>query len=218
MKETVWIKEILRRGTGNMLYRSESTCIVYDTVSRVHMASSSDADEAYDKLNGIELISLCTDNMVLRNRIAAKLGLRRIMDCYDMLYIGDKPIASGNKLSIRNADELGLNLVKANYHDIDEAELDMVNARKELYIGYDAANNAVGFIGKQLEGSIGMLKVLDEYRGNGYGSELEAFMINRALSLGETAYGQVICTNGVSLSLQQKLGLKQLEGKAYWAF
>lgn len=152
MKETVWIKEILRRGTGNMLYRSESTCIVYDTVSRVHMASSSDADEAYDKLNGIELISLCTDNMVLRNRIAAKLGLRRIMDCYDMLYIGDTPIASGNKLSIRNADEFGLNLVKANYHDIDEAELDMVNARKELYIGYDAANNAVGFIGKQLEG------------------------------------------------------------------
>lgn len=218
MKETVWIKEILRRGTGNMLYRSESTCIVYDTVSRVHMASSSDADEAYDKLNGIELISLCTDNMVLRNRIAAKLGLRRIMDCYDMLYIGDTPIASGNKLSIRNADEFGLNLVKANYHDIDEAELDMVNARKELYIGYDAANNAVGFIGKQLEGSIGMLKVLDEYRGNGYGSELEAFMINRALYLGETAYGQVICTNGVSLSLQQKLGLKQLEGKAYWAF
>ena len=201
MKETVWIKEILRRGTGNMLYRSESTCIVYDTVSRVHMASSSDADEAYDKLNGIELISLCTDNMVLRNRIAAKLGLRRIMDCYDMLYIGDTPIASGNKLSIRNADEFGLNLVKANYHDIDEAELDMVNARKELYIGYDAANNAVGFIGKQLEGSIGMLKVLDEYRGNGYGSELEAFMINRALYLGETAYGQVICTNGVSLSL-----------------
>ena len=218
MKETVWIKEILRRGTGNMLYRSESTCIVYDTVSRVHMASSNDADEAYDKLNGIELISLCTDNMVLRNRIAAKLGLRRIMDCYDMLYIGDTPIASGNKLSIRNADEFGLNLVKANYHDIDEAELDMVNARKELYIGYDAANNAVGFIGKQLEGSIGMLKVLDEYRGNGYGSELEAFMINRALYLGETAYGQVICTNGVSLSLQQKLGLKQLEGKAYWAF
>ena len=218
MKETVWIKEILSRGTGNMLYRSESTCIVYDTVSRVHMASSSDADEAYDKLNGIELISLCTDNMVLRNRIAAKLGLRRIMDCYDMLYIGDTPIASGNKLSIRNADEFGLNLVKANYHDIDEAELDMVNARKELYIGYDAANNAVGFIGKQLEGSIGMLKVLDEYRGNGYGSELEAFMINRALYLGETAYGQVICTNGVSLSLQQKLGLKQLEGKAYWAF
>ena len=218
MKETVWIKEILKRGTGNMLYRSESTCIVYDTVSRVHMASSSDADEAYDKLNGIELISLCTDNMVLRNRIAAKLGLRRIMDCYDMLYIGDTPIASGNKLSIRNADEFGLNLVKANYHDIDEAELDMVNARKELYIGYDAANNAVGFIGKQLEGSIGMLKVLDEYRGNGYGSELEAFMINRALYLGETAYGQVICTNGVSLSLQQKLGLKQLEGKAYWAF
>ena len=218
MKETVWIKEILRRGTGNMLYRSESTCIVYDTVSRVHMASSSDADEAYDKLNGIELISLCTDNMVLRNRIAAKLGLRRIMDCYDMLYIGDTPIVSGNKLSIRNADEFGLNLVKANYHDIDEAELDMVNARKELYIGYDAANNAVGFIGKQLEGSIGMLKVLDEYRGNGYGSELEAFMINRALYLGETAYGQVICTNGVSLSLQQKLGLKQLEGKAYWAF
>lgn len=73
------------------------------------------------------------------------------MDCYDMLYIGDTPIASGNKLSIRNADELGLNLVKANYNDIDEAELDMVNARKELYIGYDAANNAVGFIGKQLE-------------------------------------------------------------------
>lgn len=218
MKETVWIKEILKRGTGNMLYRSESTCIVYDTVSRVHMASSSDADEAYDKLNGIELISLCTDNMVLRNRIAAKLGLRRIMDCYDMLYIGDTPIVSGNKLSIRNADEFGLNLVKANYHDIDEAELDMVNVRKELYIGYDAANNAVGFIGKQLEGSIGMLKVLDEYRGNGYGSELEAFMINRALYLGETAYGQVICTNGVSLSLQQKLGLKQLEGKAYWAF
>ena len=74
-----------------------------------------------------------------------------------------------------------------------------------LYIGYKK-NILVGFIGLHLEGSIGLLYILEEYKGNGYGTELEMFLVNHLLFKNKIPFGQVETENNHSIFLQKKLG------------
>ena len=74
-----------------------------------------------------------------------------------------------------------------------------------LYIGYKK-NILVGFIGLHLEGSIGLLYILEEYKGNGYGTELEMFLVNHLLFKNKIPFGQLETENNHSIFLQKKLG------------
>ncbi|WP_407717634.1 GNAT family N-acetyltransferase [Floccifex porci] len=74
-----------------------------------------------------------------------------------------------------------------------------------LFIGYKD-NIPVGFIGLHLEGSMGLLYILKEYRGNGYGIELEMFLVNRLLFENKIPFGQLETENNHSIFLQKKLG------------
>lgn len=62
----------------------------------------------------------------------------------------------------------------------------------------------------------GMLEVYVEYRRKGIGRALESFLINRHLSMGYTPYGNVVEGNGVSLALQEKMGLCVSKQLLYW--
>lgn len=68
------------------------------------------------------------------------------------------------------------------------------------------------------EGSIGILEVLDEYRGRGFGSALEKFMVNRILEKGQTPFAQISVDNQVSMDLQRKLGFEISTERVYWLF
>ncbi|MCC8056349.1 GNAT family N-acetyltransferase [Cloacibacillus sp.] len=75
-----------------------------------------------------------------------------------------------------------------------------------------------GFIGEHLEGSMGLLEVLPEHRGRGYGYALESFLIGRTLARGSIPFCQVVTGNRPSLALQKKLGMAISKGKTYWLF
>lgn len=49
----------------------------------------------------------------------------------------------------------------------------------------------VGFIGEHLEGSMGLLEILPGYRGKGYGTELESFMICHMLEKGQRPFARL---------------------------
>ena len=65
---------------------------------------------------------------------------------------------------------------------------------------------------------MGLLEVLPQYRGKGYGTELEGAMIAHQLEKGLTPFGQIETDNRKSLGLQRKLGLTISEEKMYWMF
>lgn len=75
-----------------------------------------------------------------------------------------------------------------------------------------------GFIGEHLEGSMGLLEVLPEHRGRGYGYALESFLIGRTLARGSIPFCQVVTGNRPSLALQRKLGMAISKGETYWLF
>ena len=93
---------------------------------------------------------------------------------------------------------------------------------KAMFGAYIRAENGTeafaGFIGKHEEGSIGMLTVLPEYRGQKIALALEAYMINRELEQGFTPYGQVREDNTASIKLQKKVGLCFSKTPVFWVY
>ena len=55
-------------------------------------------------------------------------------------------------------------------------------------------------------------------RRQGYGEELESFMINRFLEEGRVPYAHIIVDNEKSMNLQKKLGYEVADKKIYWLF
>lgn len=81
--------------------------------------------------------------------------------------------------------------------------------RRGGMFGAFVGGEPAGFIGLHLEGAMGMLEVLPEYKRRGIGGQLERFMLCRELDAWNVPYGQIICGNRPSFLLAEKLG---------WAF
>jgi tRNA (guanine37-N1)-methyltransferase len=73
-----------------------------------------------------------------------------------------------------------------------------------------------GYIGIHDDGSIGMLHVFEEYRGQKLGKALQTYAINQALEWGWIPYGQVVEGNEVSMKLQDSLGLHMSKSPVVW--
>ena len=101
------------------------------------------------------------------------------------------------------------------YHLIGPEELTEAVRRKLILLGYDQGRLA-GFIGEHLEGSMGMLYVLPEYRHKGFGTALQTCLMARTMEKGAVPFGQVEKGNQNSLRLQEKIGMTRSDDLIVW--
>ncbi len=73
-----------------------------------------------------------------------------------------------------------------------------------------------GFIGRHMDGSMGMLEVFEPYRKRGIGEALERFMMTYVMTFGTAPFCEVDLHADASLCLQSKLGLTALDGYTIW--
>ena len=84
-------------------------------------------------------------------------------------------------------------------------------------IGAFLGEYLVGFVGQHEEGSMGLLEVLPEYRGKGFGKALLAAAVNWQLERGQIPYSQIIDGNIKSYQLHQSMGfLITPQVSVYW--
>ena len=126
-----------------------------------------------------------------------------------------EPFEYQSELNIRIASIKDLSFILYHYNLLEESEIQKIISMNHLYIGYKK-NILVGLIGLHLEGSIGLLYILEEYKGNGYGTELEMFLANHLLFKNKIPFGQLETENNHSIFLQKKLGFTFSTEKQYW--
>lgn len=83
-------------------------------------------------------------------------------------------------------------------------------------VGACVENQLAGFIGIHTEGPMGMLTVLEPYRGRGIGMALETHLICHELRLGHIPYSQIFSGNESSLALQKKVGMQLSADPIWW--
>lgn len=211
--------QVLRRGTAEIFHEGTSGVFLKDSISGAYMLSSSDTALGRRWLREQEaapytLLHICDPEL-------AEYAMRRyhfntILECLQAVWEGGRPTYR-ERLTIREATTAELPLIASHYNKLELSELEQIRRLHNLFIAF-WERNFVGFIGCHLEGSIGLLKVLPEYRGQGFATELEAFMVRRTLDAGLLPFGQVETWNKASFALQRKLGMEISEETLYWLF
>jgi ribosomal protein S18 acetylase RimI-like enzyme len=215
--EYLGIERVLKRGTGEIIADSDHALLVRDSVSGGYFLACEDQATGLGLLDrhiGSDCKLLMVSDYVLGLTAFERYGFSEKIECYQVAYYGEKPsIDTG--LSVKTADENDLPVLIHHYHMISPEELAEVVRRKSILMGYDQGH-LVGFIGEHLEGSMGILYVLPEYRRRGFATALQTHLIIRTMEKGFVPFGQVEKDNQDSLRLQEKLGMTQSDELIVW--
>lgn len=218
--ENPGIEKVLRRGTAEILERDDDGIFLFDTVSEAYMISSTDSGKAEQWIlrhsdRNYKLLVASGDSIA--DFIKEKLSFQNVLKCYQLIFSGEKPKLPKTSLETRHAAEEDLDFILAHYDILSREELTKIITRRKLIMGL-LNGKPVGFVGEHLEGSLGILYILPEYRKQGFAAYLEKYQMNEMLKDGYLPFGQVEVGNEKSLNLQKKLGFKECSGFVYWFF
>ena len=223
--ENLNIDRVIKRGTAQIIEKTDDAILLKDTRSKALMLACDDVSKGMEILkqniddtkqnNGETKPLIMISNAELGRRVADKFGYENIMECYQMAFLSKEPPKADDVLEYKTATMEDFPLISREYGLVSKEELKELIERGNIVMGYENSS-LVGFIGEHMEGSVGLLQVLQEHRRKGYGTALEIEMIRRTLEKGYIPFGQVVVDNTASLELQKKLGLTKSEGTIFW--
>lgn len=216
--ENLNIDRVIKRGTAQIIERADDAILLKDTMSKALMLDCDDVAkgiEILERNNGEAKPLIMISNAELGHMVAEKFAYENVMECYQLAYLSKEPPKADDVLEYKTATMEDFPLISREYGLVSKEELKELIERGNIVMGYENSS-PVGFIGEHMEGSVGLLQVLQEHRRKGYGTALEIEMIRRTLEKGYIPFGQVVVDNTASLELQKKLGLTKSEGTIFW--
>ena len=233
-----WIRDvafdqIIRRGTAEILEEDDQGIMLRDRRHGLIFLVSDDVDTGavwLRKHEDMEYRIMSIYTPALAEYAKERYGLTGEEVCRQFVWTRNDPPeeAGGPELLIRPAEERDISFIGPNYADWEEWG-HLVFEMGHIFVadlaedpGPDgkpgAAPVTVGFIGRHMEDSMGLLFVKPEYRGRGIALKLERFMIGEMLRLGLTPYCHVIVGNEASMKLQREIGMELWKGSMSWVF
>lgn len=211
------LDRVLKRGSGEIIINENKALLVRDSVSGAYFLACEDETTGIALLDdhaGPDCSLLMVSDYDTGQTAFERYGFSEKLECYQVAYYGEKP-AVDTKLSVREADEHDLPMLKENYQMISPEELAEVVRRKSILLGYDQGQ-LIGFIGEHLEGSMGILYIFPEYRHKGFGTALQNYLIAKTMEKGFIPFGQVEKGNQNSMRLQEKIGMTRSDNLIVW--
>ena len=196
--------ECIRRDICRILYASDKAVLIVADSGWVHMLSCEDRELGLELIKTHQPPWVVLHQMDMREAVAG-LGYRIGDECWQSAYTKTTPMEE-TLADIRRLDRRFLKRIADNYELADEGEIAALLDAGVIY-GAFAGGELAGFIGKHEEGSVGLLFVFPEFRRMGIAEALERNYVNRELSEGNVAYGQIFVGNTPSRQLQEKLGM-----------
>lgn len=211
---------VIRRGSAHVLFADGHGVLLQDRLSGMHMLAGPCSETTLGWLDSLDTAPGCL--LLTDGRLAGcarrRFGLERCQDYWQFVYEKDAPPESSGVLSAAPPTEAEMAVIRRVYTTLSPEELETVRRSGNLFAAHDGTGAMVGFIGEHMEGCMGLLEVLPEYRGCGYATALESALIARVLTRGQRPFCQVAPDNAASLGLQRKLGLTRAEGKVYFVY
>lgn len=215
MTETVY------RGLGEILYAEPDgvLLLIHNKAdgAPVSYQLSADTRETAEKLLSLMKHSIpiaahqicCVEAIVDQRQVI-------VSSCVQARWPSFDPPAANPSVEIWPLDLGDLPVVEEHYHLAENpVELaERINAGSMF--GACVEDQLAGFIGVHKEGAMGMLTVLESYRGRGIGSALLTYLIRQELRRGHIPYSQMFQENQAAMVLQEKVGLEPQPETIWW--
>ena len=200
----------LKKGSAEIIYADGDGVFMKEMNSGVYMISLDDFDKAKVLLDKMDKPThICVYQKDVADHLYVKYSYKKYVENVQTAYMKREYVKiSDNSLEIHPMRLLQLDLVYENYSD--HLSYDYLKGRiecGELYSGM-VNGELCGFVGIHADGSIGIMKVLEKFRGKGLATALEGSMINVMLDKGEIPFSQIEFDNGASIGLHKKLGFE----------
>ena len=224
--------ESLRLGNGKLLCFDERGILIKDKKSGVYMLSAKSAQSGKAILESLSdkdkaqmsAVVVHDVNVFSDEADAEANGFSMGQGCHQAVYTRGVTLPVRKDVQIQKLDVSYTDVVCEHYHMIQDK--DFIEAKLNsgvmygIFVKCDESDEEkwqfAGFIGQHEEGSMGMLEIFPEFRGDGLAATLESFTINRILGEGRIPYCQIFDDNEASLRLQEKLGLRISKEKLWW--
>jgi len=203
---------LIKRDTAKIIYAAADGVFIKDSVSGVYMLALDDFDKAvYLADNEGRLAHVC----VYRRDVAEYLHKihqhSKFAENVQAAYL--KRVKVHTATCVRQAN---VRVLCGN--DADMAIEFFANSYPADYITFLIENSVLfggfldeklcGCIGIHAEGSMGLLKVCENNRRQGFGTQLAAKMVNTLLDRGQTPFAQIEYDNMASIALCRRLGFE----------
>ena len=212
--------EVLRRGTAQIRRAGPDGVLLYDPPSEVWFVDAETPaalDEMLPMLDGC--VILTGHQMWYKDKLAAHFGFQTEQICRQSAWLSPQPpVVPSFDGELRWLDRSWAVWTEEHYSPSFGGVSYMEDAIDRGMLGAFVDGQPAGFIATHIEGSMGMLEVLPEYRRRGIGEALLLAMTASCLERGIYPYGQVWADNDPSLALQRKVGMTLSEELLFWLF
>ena len=212
--------EVLRRGTAQIRRAGPDGVLLYDPPSEVWFLDAETPaalDEMLPMLDGC--VILTGHQMWYKDKLAAHFGFQTEQICRQSAWLSPQPpVVPSFDGELRWLDRSWAVWTEEHYSHSFGGVSYMEDAIDRGMLGAFVDGQPAGFIATHIEGSMGMLEVLPEYRRRGIGEALLLAMTASCLERGIYPYGQVWANNDPSLALQRKVGMTLSEELLFWLF
>ncbi|MCL2565596.1 MAG: GNAT family N-acetyltransferase [Defluviitaleaceae bacterium] len=200
----------IKRGTVNIIYAGQDGAFIKDMESGVSMIAIDNLDKGKELLDGVlKPVHICVYRKDIAEYLYEKYGYRKYVENVQAVYMNKSYVeVKSQNLKIELLTLANLDWVYENY--CDQLDYSYLKSRIEngAIYGGRLEGELCGFIGVHADGSIGILKVLEKFRGLGLALELEGNMINTLLKRGDIPFSQIEFDNEASIGLHKKLGFE----------
>ena len=212
--------EVLRRGTAQVCRAGCDGVLLYDPPSEIWFVDA-DTPAALEEM--LPLMEGCTiltgHQMWYKDKLAAHFSFQTQQICRQSAWLAPQsPAVPPFGGEIRRLDRSWAVWAEEHYSHSFGGVAYMEDAIDRGMLGAFVEGRPAGFVGTHIEGSMGMLEVLPEYRRRGIGEALLLAMTAFCLEQGKYPYGQVFTDNAPSLALQRKVGMTLSEELLFWLF
>ena len=212
--------EVLRRGTAQIRRAGPDGVLLYDPPSEVWFLDAETPaalDEMLPMLDGC--VILTGHQMWYKDTLAAHFGFQTEQICRQSAWLAPQPpVVPSFDGELRWLDRSWAVWTEEHYSHSFGGVSYMEDAIDRGMLGAFVDGQPAGFIATHIEGSMGMLEVLPQYRRRGIGEALLLAMTASCLERGIYPYGQVWADNDPSLALQRKVGMTLSEELLFWLF
>ena len=198
----------LEHGAKIKYYNQAGIMLKFEDIYMLAFKDEKIAEQSLKQIDKCSMLAIHNDKYF--NIINQKWRLNKEIVAYQYGYLKKYVRIINNPIvEIKEIGREYFEFIKENYSTpIEEAYL-LERIDANVFVGAFIEKQIVGFAGRHIEGTIGFVEVIKEYRRLGIAQALEQYLMQKLIAENEIIYLQVEVDNYPSMRLHEKLGYER---------